>query len=253
MRHRWRDSWQRSGLPSLTHRIRAAIAEQAASYAAHLEASASRSSSGSRSAGSGGSSSGLFSSDGEAGAESEGPLARMYALLYGRSEGGESSASGSSGGASTDGWMLGEPQQGVAGTAEAAGATAVAAAPELLWDAGSPAGQPGSGAGEAGQQQQQQWRRQGVLRMLRGTVRSKLAGARPAAAPAADLAGAELSVLSMGLPGVASSAAQEPGPAQLRALMAAAADYSAERAQRMRQLLGGRLAAPDAHARPSIA
>jgi hypothetical protein len=186
MRHRWRDSWQRSGLPSLTHRIKQAIREQAATYATHFDSSSS-------SGGDGG---------GEWEGEGQRPLS-MASLL--------SLASGSA--ASDRGrhsavFELLEVED---------------ARPEPL-------------GGQAQQGMLQALSQQGVLRMLRGSARSRLAASRPAAL---DL-GTEL---SMGTAGTAGSAA-DASSLQLRVMISAAAAYSAERMQRMRQLMGDAASAP---------
>lgn len=153
MLHRWRDSWQRSGLPSLTARLREALREQAA---AHCDFE-------------------------------------------------EQEGAGSSTGAAA---------------AEAASMT--------------------NGSGEGGA------RRGAMLRMLSGQqgVLSMLRGARPAGAARGGPATPDLALATelagMGpAGGAAAGTAGSAGSAQLRALLSAAADYSNERMQRMRQLVGG--------------
>jgi hypothetical protein len=213
MRHRWRDSWQRSGLPSLTHRVQQALRQQAAAYAA---------------AGSG--------------KESEGGLFDFGGLFGVGSGGGSGSSTGEElGGVLQEGGTPSSPPDDARAPLGVRGA------------GGGSAAQQGAGDGPAGLVRRQGavqralCGQQGVLRMLRGSGRpvGVLAPAPGGPHPAAhDLMGSsadlsmEPSVLSMG------SMATGASSARLRRLMSAAADYSAERVQHMRQLVGGRPLAP---------
>lgn len=179
MRRRWRDSWQRTGLPSVTARLREALRAQAAAYCAALPED-------------------LWG----AGAEEEG---------------GGSGSSAAGGMSSLLGLGEGQGFGLEAAEAEAEGAGAAMAAE--------------AGAGAAGQRRRAGGvlralrSQQGVLRMLRG---SRFGPAGPAAAAAHEL-GSELEP---------AAAAAATGQGQLRLLLAAAAEYSKDRVQRMRQLVG---------------
>lgn len=214
MRHRWRDSWQRLGLPSLTHRIQAAVREQAAAAREQAREYAAAahdlpglfpgfSSVGAEAEGGTGQ-----AGEGPAGSERPlGSLLRFGGRLAGRCEAGDAPADNALAAAGLERSSSG-----------AAGEAAVAAL----------------GGGGRGRQ------RGAMLRMLRGSVRSRLgAGAASAAGSSSTTTAAGVELSDFSAMGAASVAAEAGGSPQLRALLAVAADYSAERAQRVRQLMGG--------------